>query len=147
MGEEMENSARGAFADGEKTFRTLLVEDNLTFRQVVKDLLNYRFPSMVVEEASNGKEAMEVIDNHAPNLVLMDIKLPGENGLELTKKITTRNPGIDVIILTSYDLPEYRQAAMQNGARSFVTKGSSTIDEIADLVGNFIKGNGKDSHA
>ncbi len=125
----------------------LLVEDNLTFRQVVKDLLNYRFPSMVVEEASNGKEAMEIIDNHTPNLVLMDIKLPGENGLELTKKITTKNPGIDVIILTSYDLPEYRQAAMQNGARSFVTKGSSTIDEIADLVGNFMKGNGVSSQA
>ncbi len=138
----MENSIQGVSTDGEKTFRTLLVEDNLTFRQVVKDLLNYRFPSMVVEEASNGKEAMEIIDNHAPNLVLMDIKLPGENGLELTKKITTKNPAVDVIILTSYDLPEYRQAAMQNGARSFVTKGSSTIDEIADLVGNFIKGNG-----
>ncbi len=138
----MENSVQGTSANGEKTFRTLLVEDNLTFRQVVKDLLNYRFPSMVVEEASNGKEAMEVIDNHTPDLVLMDIKLPGENGLELTKKITTKNPGIDVIILTSYDLPEYRQAAMQNGARSFVTKGSSTIDEIADLVGNFMKGNG-----
>ncbi len=138
----MENSIQGVSTDGEKTFRTLLVEDNLTFRQVVKDLLNYRFPSMIVEEASNGKEAMEIIDNHAPNLVLMDIKLPGENGLELTKKITTKNPAVDVIILTSYDLPEYRQAAMQNGARSFVTKGSSTIDEIADLVGNFIKGNG-----
>ncbi len=138
----METSVQGAATNGEKTFRTLLVEDNLTFRQVVKDLLNYRFPSMVVEEASNGKEAMEIIENHTPNLVLMDIKLPGENGLELTKKITTKNPGIDVIILTSYDLPEYRQAAMQNGARSFVTKGSSTIDEIADLVGNFMKGDG-----
>jgi DNA-binding NarL/FixJ family response regulator len=147
MGEAMETSVQGASANLEKTFRTLLVEDNLTFRQVVKDLLNYRFPSMVVEEASNGKEAMEIIDNHTPNLVLMDIKLPGENGLELTKKITTKNPGIDVIILTSYDLPEYRQAAMQNGARSFVTKGSSTIDEIADLVGNFIKGNGTASPA
>ncbi len=124
---------------GEKTFRTLLVEDNLTFRQVVKDLLNYRFPSMVVEEASSGKEAMDIVENHSPNLILMDIKLPGENGLELTKKITAKFPDIDVVILTSYDLPEYRQAAMQNGARSFVTKGSSTIDEIADLVGNFIK--------
>ncbi len=143
MGEPMKSAVPKASSDQEKIFRVLLVEDNLTFRQVVRDLLNYRFPSMVVDEATNGKEAMQIIHNHPPNLILMDIKLPGENGLELTRKITAKYPGMDVVILTSYDLPEYRQVAMQSGACSFVTKGSSTIDEIADLVDKFSKGSGR----
>jgi DNA-binding NarL/FixJ family response regulator len=122
-----------------KIFRALLVEDNPTFRQVVKDLLDYRFPAIAVDEAANGKAAMEAIERHRPDLIFMDIKLPGENGLKLTQKIFLQYPDIHIFILTSYDLPEYRQAALQYGARSFITKGSSTIEEIADLVEKFIK--------
>jgi DNA-binding NarL/FixJ family response regulator len=58
----------------------------------------------------------------------MDIRLPGENGLELTKKIKRNNPGIITVILTSYDLLEYRQAARESMADYFVPKGSSIQD-------------------
>jgi DNA-binding NarL/FixJ family response regulator len=64
----------------------------------------------------------------------MDIKLPGETGLDLTKRIKTNDTSIVVIILTSYDLPEYREAAQQYGADYFVSKGSSTREEILELV-------------
>ncbi len=64
----------------------------------------------------------------------MDIKLPRESGLELTRKIKTRHTRIRVIILTSYDLSEYRQAAGQYGADHFLSKGSSTREEIMALV-------------
>ena len=58
-----------------RIFRALLVEDNPTFRQVVKDLLDYRFPAIIVDEAANGKAAMEAIERHRPDLIFMDIKL------------------------------------------------------------------------
>lgn len=64
----------------------------------------------------------------------MDIKLPGESGLELTKKIKSSYPEIIIIILTNYDLPEYRDVAMRNGADYFLSKGSSNTQDIVSLV-------------
>jgi len=115
-------------------FKTLLVEDSLHFRQLLKESLMERFPSMVVEEATEGIEAMQKIDSLCPDLVFMDIRLPGENGLEITRKIKAKCPDVKVIILTSYDLPEYRQTASQIGASHFIAKGSTTMEEILGLV-------------
>ena len=115
-------------------FKVLLVEDSLHFRLLLKENLKDRFPSMVVEEATEGIEAMQKIDSVCPDLVFMDIRLPGENGLSLTKRIKAQCPDIKVIILTSYDLPEYRQTASQLGASHFIAKGSTTMEEILDMV-------------
>jgi DNA-binding NarL/FixJ family response regulator len=89
---------------------------------------------MVVDEAENGEEAMQKVEDSLPHLVFMDIKLPDENGLEITRKIKARHSNIRVIILTSYDLPEYREAADQYGADYFLAKGSSSREEIMALV-------------
>lgn len=113
---------------------TLIVEDNTTFRQSFKEILLSRFPLMVVEEAAEGKEALQRLDALRPDIIFMDIKLPGETGLELTKKIKAHDPKIIIIILTSYDLPEYRQAAHQYGANYFLSKHTSTGGEILELV-------------
>jgi DNA-binding NarL/FixJ family response regulator len=64
----------------------------------------------------------------------MDIRLQGENGLHLTEHIKRRHPQIIVAILTSYDWPEYREAAHKFGANYFIMKGSSTKREIVDLI-------------
>ncbi len=69
-----------------------------------------------------------------PNLILMDIKLPGESGLELTKQIKDKFPSTIVIVLTNYDFPEYRVAAYESAADYFLGKGSSTAEEILELV-------------
>ena len=114
--------------------KTLIVEDNATFRQSLKATLETEFPLMVIEEAEDGKEAMERVTTFRPDLIFMDIKLPGETGLDLTKRIKTNDTSIVIIILTSYDLPEYREAAQQYGADYFVSKGSSTREEILELV-------------
>ena len=89
---------------------------------------------MVVDEAENGGEAMQKVEDSLPHLVFMDIKLPDENGLEVTRKIKARDAKITVIILTSYDLPEYREAADHCGADYFLAKGSSSREEIMALV-------------
>jgi len=128
-------SARAGKLLGEiRMLKTLIVEDNATFRQSLKATLETEFPLMVIEEAEDGKEAMERVITFRPDLIFMDIKLPGETGLDLTKRIKTNDTSIVIIILTSYDLPEYREAAQQYGADYFVSKGSSTREEILELV-------------
>ena len=115
-------------------FKTMLVEDNSSFRQVVKNDLKDQFPSMDIIEAGDGVEAFQKIDSHPPNLIFMDIQLPGENGLELTRKIKADYPEIIVIILTTHDLPEYRESAARNKADYFLSKDSITSDGIFKLV-------------
>ena len=115
-------------------FKTLLVEDNVTFRRVLKQSLHHCFPCMIIAEAGDGEEALGKIDSLLPNLIFVDINLPGENGLELTRKIKATHPQTPIIILTSYDLPEYRQVAYENGANSFLVKGSFTLEELITRV-------------
>jgi len=115
-------------------FKTMLVEDNPSFRQLVKNNLQDQFPSMDIIEAANGVEAFQKIDSHPPNLIFMDIRLPGENGLELTRKIKTDYPDIVIIMLTSHDSLEYREAALQCKANYFFSKGSTGRDEISTLL-------------
>ena len=86
---------------------------------------------MEIEEEPDGSELFLKLDAFHPNIVFMDIRLPGENGLELTKKIKMNYPGIIVVILTNYDLPEYRQAAFESKADHFVMKDSPTRDFLA----------------
>ena len=112
----------------------LIVEDNRIFREAFKKgLLDY-FPSMVIQEAANGDEALQKIKGGLPALIFMDIRLPGINGLQLTQKLKKDFPDINIAILTDYDLPEYRQAAVQYGADRFYVKNSLKWDELEALV-------------
>jgi DNA-binding NarL/FixJ family response regulator len=119
-------------------FKTMLVEDSTSFRQIVKINLQDQFPSMDIIEAADGVEAFQKINSHPPNLILMDITLPGENGLELTSKIKADYPGVIIIILTSHDSPEYREAAIRYKANYFLSKGSIATNEIFKLVKSII---------
>jgi len=115
-------------------FKTLIVEDNPLFRQTIMEILGHQFPSMVLEGAADGKTALEKIEDSLPDLIFMDIRLAGENGLHLTEHIKRRHPQIIVAILTSYDWPEYREAAYKFGANYFIMKGSSTNREIVEMI-------------
>jgi DNA-binding NarL/FixJ family response regulator len=115
-------------------FRTMLVEDSSSFRQVVKGNLEDQFPSMGIIEAADGVEAFQKIDAHPPNLIFMDISLPGENGLELTRRIKLDYPDVIIIILTSHDSPEYREAAIRCKADYFFSKGAISNDGVFRLV-------------
>lgn len=114
--------------------RTLIVEDNATFRKTFRKVLFKTFPSMVVEEAMDGVEATKKVETFLPDLVFMDIRLPGETGLEVTKKIKVSHPEIHIIILTNYNLPEYRKAAFDSGANDFILKESLNAAAVEELV-------------
>lgn len=104
--------------------RVLIVEDNPFFLRFVKEALQSRFPSMDVFESVCGEEAMQKIKTLKPKAIFTDLRLPGENGLELTKRIKSQYPNIIVVIITNYDLPEYREAAYRCKADHFLSKDS-----------------------
>jgi len=112
-------------------FKTMLVDGSRYFRKLVKDTLKYQFPAMDIMEATGRVEAFQKIASRPPNLIFMDIRLPGENGLELTRKIKKDYPHIMMIILTNHDLPEYREAATRSKVNYFLSKSSMATDEIS----------------
>ena len=115
-------------------FRTMLVEDNSSFRQVVKNNLKDQFPSIEIIEAADGVEALKEVESCPPHLILMDVGLPGMSGLELTRKIKASHPNVIVIILTGYDLRQIQEAATQCKADYFFSKGGIATGEITALV-------------
>ena len=124
----------GGQEDKNMMFRTLLVEDSQSVRQVVRLYLQSEFPSMSVFEAEDGVEALKQIDTCPPNLIFMDYILPGENGLELTRKIKASHPNIMIILLTSYDLQEVQKVTTQCKPDYFFNKSSIATGEITALV-------------
>jgi len=112
----------------------LIVEDNVPFREIIKNTLKSHFPWAIIYEAGEGNAALQIVDTHDPELVFMDIRLPGENGLVLTKKIKGLHPRTPVIILTGCDAVEYREAATQSGANCFMTKDSMNWQQIETCV-------------
>ena len=116
------------------TLKTLIVEDNVFFRETLKEELQTLFPSMVIGEAAEGNEALQKVDALKPEIVFMDIRLPGENGIKLTEKIKARYPDTNIVFLTSYDSSEYRAAAIRAGGYCYIPKESLGHMKIENLV-------------
>ena len=115
-------------------FRIIIIEDNPKLREQMKRILMSKLPSLSVAEASGEKETLSAISKNRPDLVIIDIRLAGENGLNLTKKIKMQYPFIPVVINTNNDSPEYRSEAAQVGADYFLSKNSNTINELVSLA-------------
>lgn len=102
--------------------KILIVDDSTLFRKTLRESLHSRFPSLIISEAKDGEEALRTIPTFLPDLIFMDIRLPDRNGLQLTRLIKGLFPDIKVVILTNYDLPEYRDAAFQYKADHYAPK-------------------------
>jgi DNA-binding NarL/FixJ family response regulator len=119
--------------------KTLIVEDNASFREVLKEKLRTLSPSMEVCEAAEGNEALQKVDALKPDLIFMDIRLPGENGLQLSQKIKARYPHTKIIILTNYDALEYREAAIRSGGDCYIPKDSLNYIQIEKLIKSLVE--------
>jgi DNA-binding NarL/FixJ family response regulator len=119
--------------------RILIVEDNAPFRQILRESLQTSFPTIAIDEVADGAEALQKVDAFLPDLILMDIQLPGENGLELTRKIKAIYPNMTIFILTQHDAPEYRKAAFQCGGDCFLVKTSFSRIRLGELVKSYCK--------
>ena len=120
-------------------FRILIVDDNVFFRKALTERLQMSFPAVAINEVADGGEVLREVDAFLPDLIFMDIKLSGINGLELTKKIKAVHPNVIILIITSYDLFEYRDAASQYGANRFLPKASFNWRELEELVKSYQK--------
>jgi len=119
--------------------KTLIVEDNAAYREVIRDILKTIFPAMVIQEASEGKEALQKVGVFQPQLILMDIRLPDENGLHLTERIKKSHPDTKVIIMTGFDSVEYREAAIRFGAEGYFAKDALNKGQLETLIKSLIE--------
>ena len=101
-----------------------IVDDDPNFRKRVKSYLFLDPRIFLIGEAGDGERAVYETKMIRPDVVLMDIRLPGMNGLTAAKRIIDHSPETRVIMLTQYDLDEYRQAAYENGVNGYVVKKS-----------------------
>lgn len=115
-------------------FIILLIEDNRFFRKSFRDFLLGRFPDVIINEAADSIEALHKMDEQQPDLIFMDINLPGVNGLTLSKIIKKNHPDLPIIILTAYDLAEYREAVLGFGADEYIVKTAINCRQIEGLV-------------
>ena len=122
--------------------KALIVENNDTFRQFLRDSLGPQISPLLFNEVANGDAVLSKIETSRPDIVFINFKLPDVNGLTITKTIKNQYPDIKVIILTNYDLPEYREAAYQFGADYFLSKTSLTEGGISDVVQSILQGRG-----
>jgi len=102
--------------------RLLLVDDDPGFRLTLRDLLAQREEAVILGEAGNGEEALRLVDTLRPDVVLMDLAMPGMNGLEVTRRLKTHQPGVVVVIITVHDEDVYRRTALAAGAEAFLEK-------------------------
>ena len=115
--------------------RVVLVDDQALLRAGFRALIDAEDDIEVVAEASDGGEAVDVVARHLPDVVLMDIRMPGVDGLEATRQITSgpRLESVRVVILTTFDLDEYVFEALSAGASGFVLKDDPPEQLIAAI--------------
>ena len=101
---------------------------------MLRQSLCSQVPSRTILEAKDGEEALRTIRMLLPDLIFMDIRLPGQNGLEVTRKIKADHKDVTIIIVTSYNLPEYQEAAIQSGASCFIAKDSIEMESVSTIV-------------
>jgi len=114
-------------------FDVLLVDDHKIMRDGIKAILSRDGTFRVVGEAENGSDALVFVKQHHPALVLMDIGLPGLNGVETTAEILRHHPECKVVILSMYDDENSVVGAVRSGARGFILKKVSDSDLIEAL--------------
>ena len=117
-------------------YTILLVDDSTDVRTMLKDLVLKHFGDVEIIEASDGEGAYKAVNEQLPDLVFMDVGLPGVNGLELTKQIKKQHKDLSIIIFSNYDYPEYKNEAFRNGADFYLSKTESTENEIIRIIRN-----------
>jgi two-component system response regulator YesN len=115
-------------------FKILIIDPNDHFRRSLKKILISRFAFVDIEEACNGKEGLLKVKTYQPHLIFLEIHLPAETGLDIARQIKAAHPDIIIVILTSYDFPEYQIAAEESGGAHLIPKDDWTGEDMIALV-------------
>ena len=122
-----------------RPIRVLLVDDQDLVRYGRRLVLEAQPDIEVVAEASDGADALRAARGHAPDVVLMDVRMPGMDGIEATRQLTAAHPKTRVLVLTTYDLDEFAFGALQAGAAGFLLK-NTRPDELVGAVRSVVTG-------
>ena len=104
----------------QSTIKILLVDDNDVIRMALRRILGFEEDFDVISDVSNAEEALSQFELISPDIVIMDIKMPGTDGIELTRKVKQKNPECEVIILSVFS--EYLPQALGAGASGYFLK-------------------------
>ena len=113
--------------------KVLIVDDQEMIRQSLTVILNVSAGIEVADTADSGSEALEKVAALKPDVVLMDIRMPGMDGVEATRLIKEKYPHIKVIVLTTFDDDEYVFGALKHGASGYLLKGSG-VSELSNAI-------------
>ncbi|MCB2387852.1 UvrY/SirA/GacA family response regulator transcription factor [Thalassolituus alkanivorans] len=114
--------------------KVLVVDDHELVRSGISRLLTDAKGIEVVGEAASGEEAVQFAKEFSPDIILMDIRMPGIGGLEATRKITRHNPEIQVIAVTACDDNPYATRLLQAGAAGYITKGADADEMVRAIM-------------
>ena len=117
----------------------MVVDDHPVVRQGLVSMLRYEEDMTVVGEAADGLEAVRVILEQRPDVVLLDLRLPGLAGVDVMKRVRPQFPQVRFLVLTTYDTDEYIMPALSAGAQGYLLK-DTTPDELAQAVRSLMHG-------
>jgi len=117
----------------DRAIRVVLVDDHAVIRAGLQQLLAGTADIEVVGQAENGREALEVVRRLRPDVVLMDLQMPGVDGVAATRMIMTEKLGVDVLVLTSYSDSERIVAALDAGAVGYLLKDADPDDVLQGI--------------
>ena len=113
--------------------RIVLADDHVLVRDGIKSLLEEQPDMEVVDEASDGKEAIKILEKNLPDLLIVDIRMPEMNGIEVVKKIHENKWDVKTLVLSMHDSEEYVIKSVQAGADGYLLKGSSKDEFLKAL--------------
>lgn len=113
-----------------KRIRVVLIDDHTIFREGMISLFQAIHDIDIVGEAADGAEGIDLIERERPNVALLDINMPGLNGIDAGRIIIDRFPRVSVVILTAYDYVQYVREVVRMGAKGYLLK-TASVDEIA----------------
>ncbi len=115
--------------------KVVICDDQAIIRDGLAMLLMLEKDIEIAGQASDGAEAVELVARHLPDMVLMDLKMPGMNGIEATRQIRTRYPAVKVLVLTTYDDDEWVFDAIRAGAAGYLLKDTPRADLVKAVRG------------
>jgi two-component system, NarL family, response regulator DegU len=115
----------------------LVVDNNSLFRKTLLNFLETQFKSVKLIEADSGSDAIQLVQENVPDLIVLDINMPNMSGFEVAQQVKQEFPFIPIIILTNYDENEYRLAAKKTLVDAFIIK-KNLVSELPSVVKELI---------
>ena len=121
------------------SIKIMIVDDHAMIREGIKRLLEYDGSMEVIAEASDGNECLSILKNTKPDVLLLDINMPGKNGIEVLKEIREKNMNLKVLILTVHNEVEYLLKAIDIGVEGYILKDSESA-ELKRAITSILQG-------